>query len=54
MYHYKKPGSVALSVASVCRSRGCKLDSKLGYIMFVKIDHEIIAMVIPPPPLSLM
>ena len=28
------------------RSRGCKFESQLGHIAFMKIDHEIIFMVI--------
>ena len=34
--------------ATDCRSRGCKLESLLGHISYVEVDHEIVSTVVLP------
>ena len=38
----------AVGSASDCRSRDCKFEYQLGHITYIRIDHEIISMVILP------
>ena len=42
----------SVSSTSDCRSKGHKLRSHLGHIIFMEIDHEEISMDILPFPLS--